>query len=52
MQQTQFNFSTNKLNYFTGLDDLTWAYRIKKEKDKQFKKDVKWIMDLIDKYSK
>lgn len=50
--QTQMNFNPNKLDYFTGLDNLDWAHKLRKEKDEQLKKDVKWIFDLIDKYSK
>ena len=52
MQQAKMNLNTDKLNYFTGLDDFSWAYKLRKEKDKKFKESILWISDLIDKYSK
>ena len=52
MQQAKMDFNINKLNYFIGLDDLDWAWEMKREKDKKFKESILWISNLIDKYSK
>lgn len=52
MQQTQINFNTDKLTYFIGLDDLGWAWDLKTERDKKFRRDVLSLWRLIDKYSK
>lgn len=52
MQQAKMDFNINKLNYFTELDDLGWAWDLRYERKKQFEKNVKWLSRLLDRYTK
>jgi len=50
-QQLNLKFYTCIFDNFEIPENDDWIFEMKREQDKKFREDIKWISDLIDKYS-
>ena len=52
MIQEKLNFGECIFDHFKIPENDDWIFEMKRKHDEELRADIKWISDLIDKYSK